>query len=174
LWRRVRDDPRVRFLLLTNDTPHSVPAVVGDLSDFGPRLRHMSLQRDQVPLALAAADAGFMLRDTRELNRVASPVKFAEYLAAGLAVVASPGTGEASGLIEQHRLGSLVDPLQLDRGAAQLRALLQTLSVEREAIRAKARALAAELYDWQAHSATFHHLYQSDALVGAHDQMRKR
>lgn len=166
LWRRLRDDPRVRFLLLTNDDPHSLPAVVGELSEFGSRLHRMSLRREEVPLALAAADAGFMLRDTRELNRVASPVKFAEYLAAGLAVVASPGTGDASALIERHGLGTLVDPQRLEHGEAQLRALLQALAAEREAIRTRARQLALQSYDWQAHRRTFQTLYGPfDALA---------
>lgn len=159
LWRRLRDEQDVRFLMLTNDDPHSAPAVVGDLSDFGDRLRHLSLPRDQVPATLAAADVGFMLRDSRELNRVASPVKFAEYLAAGLAVVASPGTGDASELILQRRLGALVDPARLDEGERHIRALLTMLRAERDQQRSRARALAAECYDWHAHRGAFQRLY---------------
>jgi glycosyltransferase involved in cell wall biosynthesis len=159
LWRRLRDEQDVRFLMLTNDDPHSAPAVVGDLRDFGDRLRHLSLPRSQIAATLAAADVGFMLRDARELNRVASPVKFAEYLAAGLAIVASPGTGDASELIVQRRLGALVDPARLDEGEQQVRALLRMLRAEREQQRSRARALAAERYDWHAHRSAFQRLY---------------
>jgi glycosyltransferase involved in cell wall biosynthesis len=161
LWRRLRDEHDVKFLLLTNEDPHSVPAVVGDLGDFQGRLRHLSLPRAHVPVTLAAGDIGFMLRDARELNRVASPVKFAEYLAAGLAVVASPGTGDASELIERRQLGTLVDPAQLERDETRVRHLLQALRGEREAMRQRARALAAEHYDWQAHREAFRRLYGS-------------
>jgi glycosyltransferase involved in cell wall biosynthesis len=159
LWRRLRDEDGVKFLLLTNEDPHSAPDIVGDLSDFHGRLQHLSLRREQVAETLAAADVGFMLRDTRELNRVASPVKFAEYLAAGLAVVASPGTGDASDLIERRNLGTLVDPGRLEHGEACVRDLLRTLRVERAALRARARDLATEYYDWRAHRNTFRRVY---------------
>ena len=164
LWRRLMDDASLHFLLLTNDSPQSVPAVVGDLSDFGGRLRHMTLTRLDVPAMLAAADIGFMLRDTRELNRVASPVKFPEYLAAGLAVVASPGTGDISGLVEKYRLGALVDPAHLDAGEATVRELIAVVKRDRASVKERARALAASHFDWRGHAPTFRHIYGVPSL----------
>lgn len=159
LWRQLLSEPHLRFLLLTNESPHSAPALVGDLSDFGTRLVHRSLKRQQVPAALAACDLAFMLRDDRELNRVASPVKFPEYLAAGLAVVASPGTGDVSSYIEERGVGALVAPTELTAGADSVRSLLRELQADRAAFTQRSRALARERFAWQAHEATFRSLY---------------
>lgn len=159
IWRRLSEEPDIRFLLLTNEDPHLAPMVVGDLRDFGDRLVQLSLPHESVAVTLAAADVGFMLRDTRELNRVASPVKFPEYLSAGLAIVASPGTGDASSLVEQHDVGTLVDPADIDRGVANVRALVARWRVDAVGYRRRARMLVTTHYDWSAHADTFQQLY---------------
>lgn len=159
LWRRLLSEPDVRFLLLTNDDPQTSPAAVGDLADFGDRLRHLSLSRDDVPSILTTADIGFMLRESRELNLVASPVKFPEYLQAGLAVVGSPGIGDASRYIADYDLGVLVDPNALDDATVRIRELLARIREDRNGYRERARAFAASHYDWTAHAETFRLLY---------------
>jgi glycosyltransferase involved in cell wall biosynthesis len=163
LWRRLLTEPDVDFLLLTNDDPEASPAVVGDLGDFGDRLRHLSLPRGEVLPTLARADVGFMLREARELNLAASPVKFPEYLQAGLAVVGSPGIGDASRYIVDHDLGVLVEPSSLDDGEARVRALLAWIREDRAGYRERARAFAASHYDWAAHAGAFRSLYGEPA-----------
>jgi len=155
LWRRLLVEPQVRFLLLTNEDPHKAPQTVGNLADFGDRLRHLSLPHAQVAATLAAADIGFMLRDARELNRVASPVKFPEYLCAGLAIVGSPHTGDASALIESADVGTLVDPADIDAGVARVRELIARCRVERDGLRARGEQLVRSQYDWKSYTGTF-------------------
>jgi glycosyltransferase involved in cell wall biosynthesis len=166
LWRRLLTEPDVDFLLLTNDDPQASPAVVGDLGDFGDRLRRLSLPRGEVGPALARADVGFMLREARELNLAASPVKFPEYLQAGLAVVGSPGIGDASRFIVDRDLGVLVDPSALDDGEARVRALLGRIREDPNGYRERARAFAASHYDWAAHAGAFRSLYGEPASRG--------
>lgn len=160
LWKTLLDDLDLRFLLLTNEAPHSAPAAMGSLRTFGERLVHRKLPRHDVFTALASCDIGFMLRDARELNRVASPVKFPEYLAAGLAVVGSPGTGDVSELIVAHDLGALVDPANIPAGTVALRSLIERVRRERVQSAARARALVSVRYDWAAHAATFRTIYR--------------
>lgn len=170
LWRALAHDPDVRFLLLTNDDPHRTTVAIGDLDDLAPRLVRLSLPRSAIPATLAAADIGFMLRDSRSLNRVASPVKFPEYLCAGLSVVGSPGTGDASSLIELHRVGVLVDPADMGPAVAEIRALVAARRRDTEGFRERARCLARSHYDWAAYAPVFARLYGSaarDARLGA-------
>jgi glycosyltransferase involved in cell wall biosynthesis len=167
LWRRLLSEPDLDFLLLTNDDPQTSSAVVGDLGDFGDRLRRLSLPRGEVLPALATADVGFMLREARELNLAASPVKFPEYLQAGLAVVGSPGVGDASRYIVDHDLGVLVDPSSLDDGETRVRALLGRIREDRAGYRERARAFAASHYDWAAHAGAFRSLYGQPASRGS-------
>ncbi|MBS1547900.1 MAG: hypothetical protein JSU02_11115 [Bacteroidetes bacterium] len=60
-----------------------------------------------VPHVLQACDAALLVREETLTNRVASPTKFAEYLASGLPVVISAHIGDFSALVQTHRLGHL-------------------------------------------------------------------
>jgi hypothetical protein len=149
LWAGFINRPNIKFLLLTNEDPHSHPVTLNDLNQFGKKLTHLSVPRSDIPQILSLANIGFMLRDSRNLNNAASPVKFPEYLASGLAVAASPGTGDASGLIIAHQLGVLIDPLDLEAGTNQLNNfLINLVSNGQEVVAKKSQMIAKEYYDW--------------------------
>ena len=113
LWRGIFPlNSHIKFLLMINSDPLSLERSVGRLDDFGNRLTLLNLERSEVFATLIAADIGFLLREDRALNATASPVKFAEYLAGGLAVVSSPGVGDLSDRIIKRNLGVLVKPLR--------------------------------------------------------------
>jgi len=63
---------------------------------------------------MSIADYGFLLRERSLANAVAAPTKFAEYLAAGLKVLISPGVGDYSDLVEKHALGHVIDENRTD------------------------------------------------------------
>jgi glycosyltransferase involved in cell wall biosynthesis len=73
----------------------------------------LSLEPELVPRYLGAADIGLLPRAPGLDTRVSSPIKFAEYLACGLPVVASDGIGDYSALVRNANLGVV-----LDHGAA--------------------------------------------------------
>lgn len=58
---------------------------------------------------LNSADVGLILRHNTTLNNVASPIKLAEYMACGLAVIATNGIGDYSSIIEDEKVGILLD-----------------------------------------------------------------
>jgi hypothetical protein len=159
LWRRMLDEEDVHYILLTNDDPRSKRLVIGSLDDFGSKIRHLSVPRTEVPLILASADIGFMLRDARELNHAASPVKFPEYLIAGLGIVASPGTGDASSLIIEHNVGVLVSPDSCVEGEISIRQLLSNIRKNRLIYKDRSKNLAEKKYDRNAYKNMYQELY---------------
>jgi hypothetical protein len=58
---------------------------------------------------LLSCDYGLLMRSDSITNQVASPVKFAEYLSAGLKVIISPGIGDFSELVLKNDLGIVID-----------------------------------------------------------------
>lgn len=58
---------------------------------------------------LNKSDFGFMLRDDNLLNYYALPTKFAEYLAAGLPVIATKGVYDTWKMIQDNSIGVIVD-----------------------------------------------------------------
>ncbi|MCB9223233.1 MAG: glycosyl transferase, partial [Crocinitomicaceae bacterium] len=60
---------------------------------------------------LKKCDYGLLLRKEIVTNQVASPVKFAEYLQAGLKVLISPGIGDFSFFVEDNQCGEVIKGL---------------------------------------------------------------
>lgn len=63
----------------------------------------------EVPAFLEAADYGLLVRETSVTNKVSSPVKFAEYLAAGLPVIISQAIGDYSAFVKEKNCGMIVN-----------------------------------------------------------------
>jgi glycosyltransferase involved in cell wall biosynthesis len=90
---------------------------------------------------LALADLGLLLRDRSPVNRVASPVKFAEYLACGVPVLVTPGVGDFSGMVAKEGVGYVFrEDLPLERVVSEVRA-------QRAAFRARCVEVAARHFD---------------------------
>ena len=160
LWEEFVNEPNIGFLLLTNEDPHSHPVTINGLAKFGDKLKHLSVERSEIPGILSLANVGFMLRDSRSLNSAASPVKFPEYLASGLMIAASPGTGDASNLILEKGIGVLIDPSDLLDGKEQLSKLVRSIQNDGRKIHAdKAKKVAKEFYDWNSFKSIFMKIY---------------
>lgn len=54
---------------------------------------------------LTKAEFGFLLRDPLPLNKVASPIKFGEYVSCGVSVIISPCVGDFSEMVEKYNAG---------------------------------------------------------------------
>jgi hypothetical protein len=63
------------------------------------------LTHNEVRDVLASCDYGVLIRENTVTNQVASPTKFAEYLACGLPVIISDYLGDYSAFVEQHQCG---------------------------------------------------------------------
>jgi hypothetical protein len=77
--------------------------------DFPGRILWRNVSVKQVPEYLIAGDYGLLIREETVTNNVASPVKFAEYLACGLQVIISKNLGDYSHFVKQNRCGHMVD-----------------------------------------------------------------
>jgi glycosyltransferase involved in cell wall biosynthesis len=101
-------DPRVYALVLTHGSAAvMVEALRG--AGFSDRdYRVTQAPPEEVPLFLRAADVGLALIRPSFARTSASPTKFAEYLAAGLPVVATAGIGDLDAHIEEGRVGVLL------------------------------------------------------------------
>jgi hypothetical protein len=69
------------------------------------RVKRMFVPENKVHSYLSKCDYGLLIREKMVTNKVASPVKFAEYLRAGLKVVISKNIGDYSSFVEKFNLG---------------------------------------------------------------------
>jgi hypothetical protein len=78
-------------------------------SEFPAQVKRAWVSHTDVPGVLQACDLGILVRDQSITNRVASPTKFAEYLAAGLPVAISANLGDYSEFVTKYRCGFIVN-----------------------------------------------------------------
>ena len=97
-------------------------------------------------------DAGLLLRESHPVNRVSSPTKFGEYLAAGVPVIATEGISDFSRWISEHDVGITLGHEELARGeaaSADLRHFLDAVQGERDAWRERCLRLCEERLSWE-------------------------
>lgn len=85
------------------------------IDGFKSQVKQIFVSPEEVPQYLLAADYGLLVRDQNVTNKVASPVKFAEYLACGLKVIISNNLGDYSMLVEKLELGFTFSTLKLQQ-----------------------------------------------------------
>jgi glycosyltransferase involved in cell wall biosynthesis len=136
-------DPRVQVLFLAKrDGP------ITTLEEAFPgRVSCAWLPAGKVAATLAEQDLGILLREDTVTNRVSSPTKFAEYLAAGVPVLISPHIGDFSALVRREGLGVVVE-----KGA------LPRLQATSPAEKARLQELAHRLFTKPAHKASYERL----------------
>ncbi|MBE9566814.1 MAG: glycosyltransferase family 4 protein [Proteobacteria bacterium] len=98
-----------------------------------------------VPIYLAAADIGLLLRRPTPRNAVASPTKFAEYIACGLPIAIGPGVGDYSELVADRRLGLVIDSDSPDTWPSVARELLSLVEDEAKETTRRCRETAVEI-----------------------------
>lgn len=76
-------------------------------TEFPGQIISKKVNPTEVPVYLAAGDYGLLIREETITNLVASPVKFAEYLACGLQVIISDKLGDYSAFVSAHNCGYL-------------------------------------------------------------------
>jgi len=161
LWDRVaRLIKNSKFLFYTStknyDTIKNNPLLSDIPSD---RVIIKSVVYEDVPEHIAIADFGFLLRKDILLNRVASPVKFAEYLAAGLGVITSPGIGDFSKIVERHKVGCLVKVGNLEGGMQSISNLLDQFERDRSSFSSRAKEIAVTRLCWDSYKEYFLNRY---------------
>jgi glycosyltransferase involved in cell wall biosynthesis len=112
---------------------------------------------DNVGRELFAGDVGLCLIASTFSKVASAPTRFAEYLAAGIPVVVTPGVGDLSEIVERHGVGVVLRGEDPDSLAAAARAVL-TLAGDREA-HERCRSTAREFFDVDRGSARYAALY---------------
>ncbi|MDG5800306.1 glycosyl transferase [Marinilabiliaceae bacterium ANBcel2] len=91
----------IAFLFLSPTSPEISKLI----EKFPDRIFNTLIKPKLIITVLKKCDYGIVLREKNTTNRVASPVKIAEYLYAGLKVIISPNVGDYSELITANNFG---------------------------------------------------------------------
>jgi glycosyltransferase involved in cell wall biosynthesis len=148
----LRGAGRVHALCLTPEVDHVRTILVrAGIPDNA--MTVIEVPQASVSEYIAAADAGFLLRSSTEVNRVSVPVKLGEYLAAGVPVVTSAVLEWNDVLLERSPAALSLDwfgVADADR-VQQVESVLARLSRDRVQLQAAALSLAQQRFTWHAY-----------------------
>jgi glycosyltransferase involved in cell wall biosynthesis len=148
LFKRIHSlDNRAYLLLITNGDTSECQKKLKDIGNYGENYAFMSLLSDQIPTYLPMADFGFLLRADSPVNRVASPTKLGEYLAAGMPVITTPFAGDATQIVEERGCGFILVDAEYST-FTKLLSYIEKSMKERERLFAFCRETALSSQSW--------------------------
>src|SRR5207249_3408785 len=90
LFKSMSENEKIKLLFLSDEKPTNSKT----FDAFENRIIKRWVRPNEVRDLLLCADYGLLIREKSVTNQVASPVKFAEYLACGLQIIISEGIGD--------------------------------------------------------------------------------
>jgi glycosyltransferase involved in cell wall biosynthesis len=148
LMKRVMDErPDVRFVAAVYPSTDEAKRLVRELDIPPGRVELLTVGTASIPRIFAACDFGLMLIDSDVSKHVCAPIKFGEYLASGLPVVAGGGIGDACDWIESEELGLLVDPYDVAESSCRVLDFFRSEAFASGRMRERARAFATARMD---------------------------
>ncbi len=88
-----------------------------------------------VKAELIEATFGVILRKQDIVSRVSSPIKFAEYLSAGLPVILREGIGDTEQIIKKYNVGVIIKDNDYESAISELQELLNDKDVYHRCLR---------------------------------------
>jgi glycosyltransferase involved in cell wall biosynthesis len=120
--KEVRDDAFV--LILTQRNKEKIAAELGGLGFGENDFSVLSVPPIDVPKYLGASDVAVSFIKSCYSKQSSSPTKIAEYLAAGLPVVANRGVGDVDSTIENNSVGAILDSFDRDSYLESIREVI--------------------------------------------------
>ncbi len=123
VFGRIRSRIREAFLLILTQSSDALRYSPGAACSDSVRIRR--LFPEQTKEWLSIGDAALLVREPHRVHEAAFPVKFGEYLAAGLPVLVTRSVSAVAALVEEHRCGRVIegtdDPALADKARDILR-----------------------------------------------------
>lgn len=128
LWQEIyRLDPSIEFLVVSRDNRTRILSKGLDSN----AIKFVQGKNGvEVFNFLQDAKLGFLIRQDHLVNKVSFPIKFGEYMAAGLHVVVSDFDWECADFIKEYGGGLLVSNNELEREAAKIIKLYYSLNID--------------------------------------------
>jgi len=122
----LRSDPDIKLLFLADADSN----ILKIKNEFPSQVFHKKVLASDVPGYLLGADHGLLIREETVTNKVASPVKFAEYLACGLPVIISENLGDYSRFVKEQNCGALFQQASLHAISLEEKQRLNQLGIQ--------------------------------------------
>ena len=145
----------IQFNILSYDQ-NLLPKFLKQQYELQNRIKIESVPHENVFEKLAKANFGILLRPQHILSRVCSPIKFAEYLAAGLPLLLNEGIGDTEEVISKYNIGVIIRNNDFETAGREMKILLQDNKVYSRCLQA-----AKKEFDIEASFKQYEKIYNS-------------
>lgn len=135
-------DPSIFVLILTQREKEKIADNLRNRGFASDDFFVDSVAPSEIPAYLAAADTAISFIKACYSKLSSSPTKIAEYLAAGLPIIANPGVGDVDDLIESRRVGAIIEDFTKE---SYLKVLSELKSISD--VRSRSRETATAEFD---------------------------
>lgn len=144
----------IRFKVITWQKEIFESRLSADLELFG-KIDVISEEQHKVFDHLIKCNFGIIFRENNLISNVSSPLKFAEYLVAGLPVLVNEGIGDAEKIISKYKVGSIIKGKDYYLGLQNMTNLLND-----EEIYSKCRKIGEAEFDIRDSFASYTKVYE--------------
>ena len=109
IFKEIKQEVDSAFLLILTSHQAEFSSALQSLGVSKADYAIIGAKQSEVPDILCSADIGFLIRDHSEVNEVASPTKFAEYLMCGIPVILTENIGDYSSFTREHSTGFVLN-----------------------------------------------------------------
>jgi glycosyltransferase involved in cell wall biosynthesis len=107
-----KTDTDLYFLIICRDNKEKIEKLFTDAGIPSDSYRIISVEQNRVKRYLIAGDVGILLREKSIINEVSDPLKFVEYIHAGLMVIISRNIGDTEEIVNKKELGIVLDSFE--------------------------------------------------------------
>lgn len=136
----------IRLLIVSQDAPETIRKIAAEKEIGAEFYRVKSGNHDEVREYLSAADVGLAFIRNLRSERGGSPIKVAEYLAAGLPVVITDNVGDCSRLIDEKKVGAIVKHIDRENYLTAVSRLAEIWTENAAVVSARCRRTAEEKF----------------------------
>lgn len=164
--------PHAHFLILSQnaDTAYSLFKKYASLPEE--RVTIASSSQEELPQLLSLADVGLIFRNKSPSALAASPIKLAEYLACGLAVIALSDIGDIPQIISKYQIGALINSYEKTEYEKALKNILE-LFQEKTVVKERARKAAKDFFPLHKGIKSYLEVYQYLDSAKKHSFLRE-
>jgi glycosyltransferase involved in cell wall biosynthesis len=146
-FKRAKDIiPNAHFLFLLNTDKDAVTRLIAEKRISPEDITITNAEPSEVPRYISAADAGMFFIKPCFSKQSSCPTKFAEYLACGLPVVINRGVGDTAEMVEENKIGIVVDDFKDENYDRAINDFLQVSSRDNDALNKRCRETAERLF----------------------------
>lgn len=145
IYKYIKEIKRNSILWICTPDEEQITIYFKEKNLFSDDIKIFKAEFSEMPDVNLAADLGLLVRHQSIVSKVASPVKFAEYLASGLPVACYPEIGDTEKIIKENNVGFILLPEDEEVTKRNIKEFIQRYEKDEQNIKKRCSEIAKNI-----------------------------